>query len=140
MKADGMLDDPSYVAVECECSSNWVKYESEDIEIIPTELDTKTATPVAKAAPASGAIHLTEFTCACIVIFALQAVICFGMLSWCYSKTYKIERQKVTKQSEFYEFLYDFHEQMANEADANAAINGTPGGTPGGPTPGRKAA
>lgn len=62
------------------------------------------------------------------------------MLSYCYNKTYKIERQKVTKQSEFYEFLYDFHEQMANEGEANAAINGTPGGTPGGPTPGKKAA
>ena len=38
MKDDGMLDDPSYIAYECKCASNWVKFESNDIEVIPTEL------------------------------------------------------------------------------------------------------
>tara|TARA_B110000285_G_C14777899_1_gene447091 strand:+ start:68 stop:511 length:444 start_codon:yes stop_codon:yes gene_type:complete len=113
MKDDGMLDDPSYVAYECKCASNWVKFESNSIEVIPTELSssTKAVHPKNVVKPSnSGAIHLTEFTCACIIIFAVQAVICFAMLAWCVNKEDGLSRQKVCKQSEFYEFLYEFHE------------------------------
>jgi hypothetical protein len=95
MKEDGLIDDPSYVTMEC--SKAFVEFDQSDIEIIPTELSATTKGTKTKTADKSGAIHLTEFTCACIIIFAVQAVICFGMLSWCYNKTYKIERQKVTK-------------------------------------------
>lgn len=114
MRDEGMLDDPSYVAFECNCADRWVSFDAKAIQLAPTDLD---ATPAAKtdgakaaddkdakagdsktddtkkttddskdktdnsktvatpktpvAAPSSGAIHLTEFTCTCIIIFAV---------------------------------------------------------------------
>lgn len=62
-----MMDDPSYVAYECQCADKWVVEvyhpqnvnvtENIEIEEVPTELTVKTATVPAKSS--SGAIHLT---------------------------------------------------------------------------------
>lgn len=58
-----MMDDPSYVAYECQCADKWVEVddnqdvENIEIEEVPTELTVKTATVPAKSS--SGAIHLT---------------------------------------------------------------------------------
>jgi len=75
MKADGMLDDPSYIAYECKCASKWIEYQDNQIELVPeTDLVVKPAKPAAVAPVAkstSDSIHLTEFTCACLVIFAV---------------------------------------------------------------------
>lgn len=99
MKDDGMLDDPSYVAYECKCASNWVAEPEveEDIEEVPTELAAKAAAPAAAPVAKSDAIHLTTFTCACIIIFAIQSIMCFGCVYWCVNKNIKTNRSKVHK-------------------------------------------
>ena len=84
MKEDGMLDDPSYVAYECKCVSHWVQFKepTEEIEVDSTEeLDVK-----AKVHAAAGKLakkssdHLSSFTCACIIIIAIQCIMCFTNL------------------------------------------------------------
>ena len=44
----------------------------------------------------SGWIYLSNFTCACIIIFAVQVVICFGMLFFCNNRLYNVHRKKTT--------------------------------------------
>jgi len=101
MKEDGMLDDPSYVAYECKCVSHWVQFKepTEEIEVDSTEeLDVK-----AKVHAAAGKLakkssdHLSSFTCACIIIIAIQCIMCFTCVYWCVMKNIKTRRSKVTK-------------------------------------------
>ena len=108
MKDDGMLDDPSYVAEECKCASNWVEFKeptdaTEDIEVDSSEeleatlptlpTDTRNGKPIVHKSHD----HLSTYTCACIIIFAVQAIICFAISYWTFNKEQKIARSKVIK-------------------------------------------
>ena len=106
MKADGMLDDPSYVAEECKCASNWVEFKepTEDIEVDQTEelgatLPKKTVADIAGTGTVvkTSGDHLSTYTCACIIIIAIQCIMCFGCVYWCVMKNLKTRRTKVTK-------------------------------------------
>lgn len=108
MKDDGMLDDPSYVAEECKCASNWVEFKeptdaTEDIEVDSSEeleatlptlpTDTRNGKPIVHKSHD----HLSTYTCACIIIIAIQCIMCFGCVYWCVMKNIKVRRSKVTK-------------------------------------------
>lgn len=61
-----MMDDPSYVAYECQCADKWVEeddnqdVENIEIEEVPTELAVKTVkTAKTPTKSSSGAIHLS---------------------------------------------------------------------------------
>lgn len=101
MKDDGMLDDPSYVAEECKCASRWVEFKepTEDIEVDSTEeLNAKVKTaPTVAPTKKDGSDNLSTYTCACIIIIAIQCIMCFTCVYWCVMKNVKTNRSKVTK-------------------------------------------
>ena len=74
-------------------------------------------------------VKLTGYTIGIIVIFCLQIFFCIGICFYSQGQVAKAKKESIEQQAQFYQFLFQFHKQMADEEAAmGRRSTGTPGG------------
>ena len=75
-------------------------------------------------------VKLTGYTIGIIVVFCLQIFFCIGICFYSQGQVAKAKKESVEQQAQFYQFLFQFHKQMADEEAAmgRRTTTGTPGG------------
>ena len=69
------------------------------------------------------ATFFTPFGITILVIAALQVVFCVLICLYTQKKVKAAKEKKHQQEAEFYEFLYQFHKQMADEEHAMQQLN-----------------
>ena len=69
------------------------------------------------------ATFFTPFGISILVIAALQVVFCVLICLYTQKKVKAAKEKKHQQEAEFYEFLYQFHKQMADEEHAMQQLN-----------------
>lgn len=76
-------------------------------------------------------VKMTGYTIGIIIIFCLQIFFCIGICFYSQGQVAKAKKESVEQQAQFYQFLFQFHKQMADEENNTQGRRAT-GGTPGG--------
>ena len=76
----------------------------------------------------SASLKLDTYTISLISIFVFQIFFCFGICCWTKAQVNNAKKETVKQQADFYQFLYQFHKQMAEEEQAIHAAYGKAGG------------
>ena len=63
----------------------------------------------------SASVPMNSMTITIGIIFILQLLFCFGICVYTNGQVQKAEKNATVQQAEFYQFLYQFHKQMADE-------------------------
>ena len=61
---------------------------------------------------------LDTYTTTIMSIFGCQLIFCIAICCWTSLQVNKVKNESVRQQAEFYQFLYQFHKQMADEEAA----------------------
>lgn len=69
-------------------------------------------------------IRFDGYAIVLIIIFVIQIAFCIGICCYTNMQVQNAKRETVKQQAEFYQFLYQFHKQMADEEAALAAHYG----------------
>ena len=77
----------------------------------------------------NASFKLDTYTITLISIFVAQIFFCFGICCWTKAQVTNAKKETVKQQADFYQFLYQFHKQMAEEEQAIHAAYGKAGGT-----------